>query len=83
MIQKFFISARNLSILLIGTLFISCAGINITNDSQSINTSTGIVTGISENQVVMWEDIPYALPPIGDLRWRAPRAYLALSLIHI
>ena len=77
MIQKLFISTRNLSILLIGTLFISCAGINITNDSQSINTSTGIVTGIAENQVVMWEDIPYALPPIGDLRWRAPRAYLA------
>ena len=25
------------------------------------------------NEVISWEDIPYATPPEGDLRWKAPR----------
>ena len=28
--------------------------------------------GYIKNNVVNWDDIPYALPPIGDLRWKAP-----------
>jgi len=27
--------------------------------------------------VVAWSDIPFAQPPVGDLRWRAPRALIA------
>tara|TARA_B100002019_G_scaffold3233_1_gene2658 strand:- start:5692 stop:7479 length:1788 start_codon:yes stop_codon:yes gene_type:complete len=37
-----------------------------------IQTSSGITDGYIKNNVVNWDDIPYALPPIGDLRWRAP-----------
>ena len=39
----------------------------------SIQTSSGIVEGIINKQVITWHDIPYAQPPIGDLRWHAPR----------
>lgn len=56
-------------------LFLSCAGINSIQDTQNVSTSTGIVKGSISQKVISWEDIPYALPPIGDLRWRAPRAY--------
>ena len=28
-------------------------------------------------EVVSWFDIPYAQPPVGDLRWRAPRELVA------
>ncbi len=38
-----------------------------------IKTSSGIVAGFEKNQVMNWHDIPYAKPPVGDLRWRAPR----------
>jgi para-nitrobenzyl esterase len=43
----------------------------------SVQTSSGIVTGtISDvnEKAVDWFDIPYAEPPVGDLRWRAPRS---------
>jgi len=43
---------------------------------HSINTSSGISQGQSfaiSGSVVSWFDIPYAQPPVGDLRWRAPR----------
>ena len=33
-------------------------------------SSSGIVKGYLKNNVIHWDDIPYAKPPIGDLRWR-------------
>src|SRR6056300_1595834 len=39
-----------------------------------VTTDSGRVTGVSSNErVVRWLDIPYAQPPVGDFRWRAPR----------
>ena len=41
------------------------------NDIQNhINTSSGVTKGIIKNSVINWDDIPYALPPVGDLRWK-------------
>ena len=39
----------------------------------SISTTSGTTKGVIKNNVVLWEDIPYAQPPVGDLRWKAPR----------
>ena len=38
-----------------------------------IITSSGTVAGFEKDQVMNWHDIPYAEPPVGDLRWKAPR----------
>ena len=38
-----------------------------------ISTSSGEVFGLKKNKVIIYEDIPYAKPPIGILRWKAPR----------
>ncbi len=38
-----------------------------------IETSSGTVHGYKKSRVLYWEDIPYAKPPIGDLRWKAPK----------
>ncbi len=43
------------------------------NDELTINTSSGKVIGFSDGGVISWNDIPYAQPPIGELRWKAPR----------
>ncbi len=53
--------------------------------AHNISTSTGIVQGQSvvdagtlsggksAANIVSWFDIPYAQPPVGELRWKAPR----------
>jgi len=47
------------------------ANINIDN----IKTSSGTVSGSIKKGVIYWDDIPYARPPIGDLRWKAPKEF--------
>jgi para-nitrobenzyl esterase len=42
----------------------------------NISTTSGISQGFLINGVANWDDIPYAQPPVGDLRWRAPREIL-------
>ena len=43
----------------------------------TITTSSGVSQGTLNKNVVTWEDIPYAIPPEGDLRWKAPRALIS------
>jgi para-nitrobenzyl esterase len=38
-----------------------------------IETASGIVEGVIENNLAVFRGIPYAKPPVGDLRWRAPQ----------
>ena len=47
--------------------------ISASADDFKILTSSGIAEGLTSNGVVVWNDIPYAKPPLGDLRWKAPR----------
>ena len=41
-----------------------------------VSTSSGKVQGYLKNKVINYNDIPYAKPPIGNLRWKAPREIL-------
>lgn len=43
------------------------------NASVIIKTSSGNVSAQTKNGVLFFEDIPYAQPPVGNLRWKAPK----------
>lgn len=53
----------------------------IADDINSyIHTSSGKVLGYFGNKVINYDDIPYAKPPVGDLRWKAPRELINPNL---
>ena len=62
-------------------LFAPREGMVVLVDHHRVETISGIVQGqfaknparAGQSNSVVWQDIPYAQPPMGDLRWRAPR----------
>jgi len=45
--------------------------------SKPVRTQSGLVQGTLEDGVTVYKDIPFAAPPLGDLRWRAPQPAVA------
>lgn len=52
-------------------------------DPTVANTRSGPVKGIQTNDVVAFKGIPYAAPPVGDLRWRAPQPVSAWTTTRV
>ena len=67
-------------IMKIKLLFLIISISFITHADYNITTSSGITDGELNNRVVSWHDIPYAQPPIGNLRWKAPREIISPNL---
>ena len=65
-------------ILLLSLLFLSDSVV-----SKEVELIYGITIGYQKNNVINWDNIPYAQPPIGNLRWKAPRKINNASQIII
>jgi para-nitrobenzyl esterase len=42
------------------------------NNDSNVQTKYGLVVGYSDKDTWCWKGIPYATPPVGQLRWKAP-----------
>jgi len=51
-----------------GGALLSCAA-----HAQTVATESGKVAGSTNDGVTSWKGIPFAAPPVGPLRWRAPQ----------
>ena len=47
----------------------------------SVNTTSGMVYAKKTKNALIFEDIPYAQPPIGNLRWKAPKEIIKQTKI--
>jgi len=56
-------------VLLPGTAFAQPSG----TDPTIVQVEGGTVRGALANGVISWKGIPYAAPPVGNLRWRNPQ----------
>ena len=45
--------------------------------AEVVSTQTGTISGFTQNGVATWLGIPYAAPPIGELRWKPPQPVAA------
>ena len=53
--------------------FLSSSNLYSDQSDLLVSTSSGITSGIKNSGVISWNNIPYAKPPVKDLRWKAPR----------
>lgn len=44
-----------------------------TQQPEPVKIENGLLQGTSENELKVFKGIPFAAPPIGELRWRAPQ----------
>jgi len=63
--------ARNMVFLSIVVLLTS--GTNVIGQPKKIKTEGGWIQGTEENGLAIFRGIPFAAPPLGKLRWRAPQ----------
>jgi para-nitrobenzyl esterase len=49
------------------------AGLSLAQQPAPVQVKDGLVQGTSEDGLTVYRGIPFAAPPVGDLRWQAPQ----------
>ena len=63
-------SMNRLAVALLGVLMAASAAVAA---SEQVKIDTGQLKGVTAEGVVAFKGIPFAAPPVGDLRWRPPQ----------
>jgi para-nitrobenzyl esterase len=60
-------------------LFCLAAAVSPAAVRDRVKVETGVVKGAVDNGVAAFKGIPFAAPPVGALRWKAPQPALTLE----
>lgn len=74
-----FLGAGLLVLLLLTVSFISRTTNAATSDPSLVKTQQGMVQGVVQPSFRAFLGIPYAAPPVGNLRWKPPQAHAPWS----
>jgi para-nitrobenzyl esterase len=58
---------------LVAILVLITAGFCVAQQTTPVKVEEGLLQGKSEDGLTVYRGIPFAAPPVGDLRWRAPQ----------
>jgi para-nitrobenzyl esterase len=63
-----------LPVIFVNALFLMFAvGISNAQQPTSVKVEQGLLQGSYQNGLTVYKGIPFAAPPVGDLRWKAPQ----------
>lgn len=61
---------------LVAALIFGCNTLSAQTYTAPVQVEGGMVRGIVENGAAVYKGIPFAAPPVGNLRWKAPQPVL-------
>ena len=62
-----------IKIIIAAILFMLSTGIALAQQPAPVKVAEGLLQGVYENGLTAYKGIPFAAPPVGELRWRAPQ----------
>jgi para-nitrobenzyl esterase len=64
--------SKNTRLLLLLVAIVLCP-LKSSGQLSEIKTENGLVSGYKSGDISIFKGIPFAQPPVGDLRWKAPQ----------
>ncbi len=77
--MRMFMASKVAPLVVLACALTACGG-DDDNSAPTVATDKGIVSGVRTDTTYSYRGIPYAAPPVGPLRWKAPQPAAAWNV---